>query len=76
MATGGVGLLCGVYLFLSYGIAQSRVRIALRCGGDPTIRAKTSHYSNTPQVSEYTYSTAFKGPSHQNIAKALPTNVC
>ncbi len=52
LATGGVGLLSGVYMFLSYGIAQSRVRVAMRCGEDPVIRAKTRHYTHTPQVSQ------------------------
>ncbi len=50
LTTGALGLLSGVYLFLSYGLAQSRVRSAMRCREDPLIRSKINHYSNTSQV--------------------------
>ncbi len=50
LVTGALGLLSGVYLFLSYGLAQSRVRSAMRCKEDPLIRSKINHYSNTQQV--------------------------
>ena len=45
MVTGSLALVCGVYFFIVFGVAKSRIRSALLCHEDPILKNKVAHYN-------------------------------
>jgi len=51
LATGTLALLCGVYFLVTNGFGKGRIRSALLCQDDPTLKAKLTHYQSKFQSS-------------------------
>ena len=51
LATGTLALLCGVYFLVTNGFGKGRIRSALLCQDDPTLKAKLTHYKSKFQSS-------------------------